>query len=140
MYPNQDDLDKRPCDQRLLNGVAGHISAKHTQRLVTGHLGIKTPELDTRQQWQLFQLTFSLFILLYIYISQESTLNHIQGMASKCTTDISPKVRAEITKHISPWNIEQLATGYLGFTTDRLDEIKQDKHNSCDVIREVLTR
>ena len=59
-------------------------------------------------------------------------------MASGGTTDIPTKLRAEIAQHISARHIDQLATGYLGFTGDELDEIKHDKPHARDVIREVL--
>ncbi len=44
------DLDKRPRDETLLNKVARHISAKHTRRLATGYLGVKTPDLENWEQ------------------------------------------------------------------------------------------
>ncbi len=54
--------------------------------------------------------------------------------------DPSPALRAEVARYLPSKHIDQLATGYLGFTSDELDDIKHDKKTSLEVIMEVLRR
>ena len=56
------------------------------------------------------------------------------------TTDLSPSLRAELARNLSTKHIDQLATGYLGFTSDELDDIKYDSSTGLEVIMEVLRR
>ncbi len=56
------------------------------------------------------------------------------------TTDLSPALRAEVARNLSARHIDQLTTGYLGFSCDELDEIKHDKSSGLDIIMEALRR
>ncbi len=56
------------------------------------------------------------------------------------TTDLIPALRADVARNVSARHIDQIATGYLGFSGDELDDIKHDKSNALDIIREVLRR
>ncbi len=56
------------------------------------------------------------------------------------TTDLSPGLRARVALKVSVRHIDQLATGYLGFTSDEMDEIKHDKTSGLDIILQVLRR
>ncbi len=56
------------------------------------------------------------------------------------TTDLSPSLRADVARNLSAQHIDQLATRYLGFSADEMDEIKQDYSSALDTIREVLRR
>ena len=54
------------------------------------------------------------------------------------TRDIPPALRAALALNLSARHIDQLATGYLDFSADELDDIKHDKTTGVDVIREIL--
>ncbi len=56
------------------------------------------------------------------------------------TKDLSPALRVEVARYLSTKHIDQLATGYMGFTSDEMDEIKHDKSSGLDIIMEVLRR
>ncbi len=55
-------------------------------------------------------------------------------------TDLGPVLRAAVAQNISARHIDQLATGYLGFSSDEMDDIRHDKTSGLDIIREVLRR
>ncbi len=56
------------------------------------------------------------------------------------TTDLSPALRADVAYNLSARHIDQIATGYMGFTSDEMDDIKHDKSTGIDVIMAVLRR
>lgn len=56
------------------------------------------------------------------------------------TTDLSPALRADVAHNLSAKHIDQIATGYLGFTSDEMDDIRHGKSTGLDIIMEVLRR
>ena len=52
--------------------------------------------------------------------------------------DLRPELRAAVACTLSVRHIDQIATGYLKFSADELDDIRHDKRNGSDVIMEVL--
>ncbi len=63
-----------------------------------------------------------------------------EGGDMASTTDLIPSLRAEVARNLSARHIDQIATEYLGFRAEELEDIKHDKSNALDIIRGVLRR